>query len=164
MFVRVTSGYFLQDLLQLDCPSNRNLVFLLRKWYRVASSKGLTKKKKIAEYNTLRYLRKRHCSAMGSYWLDDGTDCLFQIEQIQFIQIFSFHVHKTVHISVDGDRCVCMSRNFTQRFDIYSRLNTAGSKGVSKRMKMDIFQVAIIHILLKSELQHSWLHVVRCSR
>ena len=30
MFVRVTSGYFLQDLLQLDCPSNRNLVFLLR--------------------------------------------------------------------------------------------------------------------------------------
>ena len=30
MIVRVTSGYFLQDLIQLDCPSNRNLVFLLR--------------------------------------------------------------------------------------------------------------------------------------
>ena len=30
MFARVASGYFLQDLLQLDCPSNRNLVFLLR--------------------------------------------------------------------------------------------------------------------------------------
>lgn len=30
MLVRVTSGYFLQDLIQLDCPSNRNLVFLLR--------------------------------------------------------------------------------------------------------------------------------------
>ena len=32
MFARVASGYFLQDLLQLDCPSNRNLVFLLRLW------------------------------------------------------------------------------------------------------------------------------------
>ena len=30
MFVRVASGYFLQDLLQLACTSNRNLVFLLR--------------------------------------------------------------------------------------------------------------------------------------
>lgn len=33
MFVRVASGYFLQDLLQLDCLSNRNLVFLLRTNY-----------------------------------------------------------------------------------------------------------------------------------
>ena len=111
--------------------------------------KGHFYKKKIAEYNTLRYLRKRHCGARGSYWLDDGTDCLFQIEQIQFIQIFSFHIHRTVHISVDGDCCVCMSQNLTQRFDIYSRLNTAGGKGVSKRMKMDIFQSLILTIILE---------------
>ena len=32
MLVRVTSGYFLQDLIQLNCPSNRNLVFLLRNY------------------------------------------------------------------------------------------------------------------------------------
>ena len=38
MLVRVTSGYFLQDLIQLDCPSNRNLVFLLRR-YQISSRK-----------------------------------------------------------------------------------------------------------------------------
>ena len=44
MIVRVTSGYFLQDLIQLDCPSNRNLVFLLRYFAEVKSMKASYKK------------------------------------------------------------------------------------------------------------------------
>lgn len=73
------------------------------------------------------------------------ADGLFDGKQLRkFIHVLLFQLHRRVDITVQRDADIGMPQNLAEAFHVKSYLNTPGSKGVEKCIKMRIPDIRIL--------------------
>ena len=92
--------------------------------------------------------------------ISDGTgDGLSEPYGRELIDIRALQLHGGVNVSVKRDLDAGVPQYFTERLHLKAHLDAAGGKGVTKRMKVDMSQPALLYIPRKPVLQGTRLHI-----